>query len=195
MPEEALAPEVEQDVAGAIDALKEAPDTGDEPLDEQPEVTVDSLAQELGWKPQDDFQGHEDDYVGPDEYIRRSKDIQDSMRKHLKENKKKLSSMDQTIKDIKIHYDNVAKAETTQNNKRLIELRKERDEAIEEADREKVDAVESEMADLYETASRSMQREDTTRGQGDPEEVSNFMDWHKDNAWYDFKEQGPETRK
>ncbi len=184
------APKKELEVADAVDALKkkegaDLPDTGDEKPDEKPETTVDSLAQELGHKPKDEFQGHEDDYVDAAEYIRRSKDIQDSMRKHLKENKRKLGAMDQTIKDIKTHYDNNTKVEASRNQKRLAELRVERDEAIEEADKKKVDTIESEMADLYETASRAMQKDDIP--EPDPEEVEEFLDWHKDNPWYRLK--------
>jgi len=194
MPEEAVAPVVEEEVDSAIDALRETegspPDTGEEASDEP--VTVEALAQDLGWKPRDDFQGHEDDYVGPDEYIRRSKNIQESMRTHLKENKRKLAKMDQALKDIKVHYDNISRADAAKNNKRLTELRKERDEAIEEADKEKVDAVENEMADLYETASKSM-KDDSPPDNSEEREA--FTDWHKGNSWYGLKGTGAGNKK
>ena len=180
---EKAAPEVEQEVEDAIDALtdeEESPDIGDDKL----EATVEELAQELGWKPQTDFQGHEDDYVGPGEYIRRSKDIQTSMRKHLKENKTKLASMDAALRDIKVHYETTTKAQEKIHKKQIEALRKQRIEAIEEGDPEKVDAVESEMAELYETASRPMQED---RPQVNPEEEDAFVDWQANNPWYSVK--------
>lgn len=180
-------PEVEQEVEGAIDALIDEESQEEEPEEEAPgeeeapkTPTVEELAQELGWKPQDDFQGHEDDYVGPDEYIRRSKDIQTSMRTHLKENKRKLASMEGALRDIKVHYEANTKAQAVKHEEQLVELRQQRIEAIEEGDAARVDAVENKMAKLYETTSEQPREEVKVN----PEEEEAFDDWMAENPWY-----------
>jgi len=147
-------------------------------------LTVEELAKKMMWKGKEDFQGHEDDFVNAETFILRGQDIQESMRKRSKETNKKITAMAQTIKDVKSHYEATLKAETARQQKRLTELRTERDEAIEEADKEKVDAVESEMADLYEATSKPMQREDEEE---DSEEIVEFTDWHKGNSWYTLR--------
>ena len=177
------APEVEQEVEGAIDALidegEESPDEGEESPDEET-PTVEELAQDLGWKPQEDFQG--ENYVGAAKYIRRSKDINKNLGNRLKETNRKLTSVEGSIQGIKAHYEANTKAQAIQYEKQLGELRQQRVEAIEEGDTERVDAVESEMADIYETTSRRPPPSNDV--QVDPEEEEAFEDWMGENSWY-----------
>jgi len=168
---------------------KEAPDVGAETPEEEPEapeVTVKAIAKEMGWKGPDDYQGHEDDYVDAPEYIRRSKDIQDSMRQHLKDNKRKMSDMDRGIQDLKSHNEHVFKVQLSKQKQQIDELRKQRREAIEEGDVEKVDSLEGKMSTIYSSAEPPPDTPPSPKT--DPEEIANFEGWNKTNPWYRGKD-------
>ena len=75
----------EKEVQEELEEEPEVTEPDEKEVKEPEDPTIEDLAREQGWKPSDDFTGHEDDYVGPVEYIRRGKDIQDTMRKHLKD--------------------------------------------------------------------------------------------------------------
>ena len=174
MPEEELAPQEEQEEV--------AEETPEEESEEQ-EASVADLATEMGWKPQDDFQGHEDDYVDASTYIRRSKDIQDSMRQHLKENKRTMTSMQRGFEDLKSHNEMVYKADLKKKEKEIEVLQKQRVEAIEEGDVNQVDKLEVEMSELMDvTAPRRSEAP-----QPDPEQFTAFSKWQEDNPWYGVK--------
>ena len=93
---------VEDTPEEAIEEPVDSYDLGEE-TPEEPETpkepTVEEIAKDLGWRPKDEFQGDEDNYVDPATYIRRSKDIQQSMSQHLKDNRRKLDQMDKAVKE------------------------------------------------------------------------------------------------
>ena len=154
----------------------------DEPAEEEAvedAATIESLASELGWKPKDDFQGHEDDYVDAATYIRRSKDIQDGLRQHLKDNKKKLSSLERGLDDLRVHNERVFKAELRKQKEEIKALKAQRREAIEEGDVERVEEIEEKMENLAREESS-----DEPEYELDPEQYEVFSSWLKDNAWY-----------
>jgi hypothetical protein len=184
--------EVEREVEDAIGALREGEGTGKEPVDDVKEdfeeeseetPTLEELAQDLGWKTRDEFQGHDDDYIPPEKYIRNSKDIQASMGKHLKENKRELASLKTALNDLKVHYQANTRVLMEEHEDKLAKLREQRIEAIEEGDRERVDDVESKMAKMYENAPKFNSERDN-EPELDPEEVEAFENWKDANTWY-----------
>jgi hypothetical protein len=147
-------------------------------------LTIEKLAKEMGWKGSDEFQGREDDYVDAAEYIRRSKDIQDTMRKHLNDNKRKMTDMERGIQDLKLHNERVFKVQLEKQKREIDELRKQRREAIEEGDVEKVESLDGRMLDLYNLTETP---DEPSVPPPDPEEAASFADWCKSNPWY-FKD-------
>jgi len=151
-------------------------------------ITVEELASEMGWKPKDKFTGNETDYVGPDEYIRRSKDIQKAMRQDMKESQKKLSKMDATIRSLKAHYDSVSQAQAAEYQRKVDELKQARIAAIEEGDVAKVEKIEGDIATMSEYAASTPKTPDSTE-QDYSELRAVFAGWHKDNPWYSYGDQ------
>jgi len=151
-----------------------------EPEEKTEQDTIESLATEMGWKPKTDFQGNEDDYVDAATYIRRSKDIQDTLRQHLKDNRKKMTSLEKGIEDLRIHNERVYKAEIARQKEQLEALRSQRKEAIEEGDVAAVEQIEQKMNQLN--------VEDKPQEQKvDPEEYQAFSSWLKTNTWYNLE--------
>jgi len=194
MPEQILLPEAEEDTPEVLEEPEVSVES-DEPTEEpkepkKPEETVESLAGELGWKPKDNFIGHGDDFVSAGEYIRRSKDIQDTMRNNLKSNKNKLSQVEKGLRDLKRHSETVMKSEIRDLKKRVEDTQTARDEAIEEGDKDAVYKADKEMSELREEAQshieRVMQSQEEDKGDDhlDPQQVSSFKSWTQANPWY-----------
>jgi hypothetical protein len=186
MPKEALAPEVEteEDIAPEEEAeVTEETEAAEEPKEVESPETLESVAEQLGWKPKKNFQGEDDTFVDAKTYILRSKDIQDSLRKHLKENKQKMTSLEKGLEDLKFHNERVFKTQLAQQKKQIEELKAQRKEAIEEGDVEKVDKLEVQMNELME----SDNSDDKPAPKVDPEVYETFSGWIKENTWYDVQ--------
>ena len=181
-------PKVEEEVEDAIDALREEEvegehfesedETAEETEEETKEESLEDIASEYGWNR--NFKG--ETKLTAAEFLRKGEDIRISTRKSLKEQKRKLESMEDAILDIKDHYAANTKAQAAKHKKQIETLRKQRIEAIEEGDPERVDEIEGEMYDIYQTA--DPKKESPKEPQADPEEVDFFNDWRKANPWY-----------
>lgn len=137
---------------------------------------VESLAKELGWRPDVDFEGK--DFVDAETYIRKSKDIQNTMRGYIKDQKNQLNDMSTSINDLKIHNEQVYKAEVKTLKKELSELQEEKKEAIEDGDVEKVGEIDGKIDGVYVSMS-----ENKPTGSHPPAN-SAFEVWAGKNKWY-----------
>ena len=183
---------VEEAVVETPEVAPDEYDVGEEAPEETPEETpaeptVEDLAKDMGWRPKDEFQGNDDTYVDPATYIRRSKDIQQSMSQHLKDNRRKMDQMDRGIKDLHDHYQQVSKVQIAKQQKEIEKLREAKREAIEEGDVSKVDEIESEMLDKYNSMETAPPPE---RPKPDPTHVEAFDGWKAKNDWYSAQGQG-----
>lgn len=152
-------------------------DTGVEPEEtneEEPEETLtetEELAVEIGWNP--DHEG--EDTVDARTYILNSRDIQDSMRKKNKSSDREISRLTTGLENVKDYYRNLDTARARKMETEIGRLKKERDEAIEDGDVDKVKGIDAKIEESKEEAIPLME-EDTDN----PE----FDDWQGDNTWY-----------
>jgi len=145
----------------------------------------------MGWKPQEEFDGGDEYFVDAAEYIRKGKDIQDSMRRALKDQKKQLSTMNmnQTLAELKAHNEKVYKAEISNLKKSLADLKSQKKEAIEEGDVERVEGIDEQIEALKESIEAPVVKPAVT---GTSEaDAAEFDAWVKENRWY---ETNPEMR-
>ena len=173
--------------APPLEAAVEATDDQIEaPEDVTPEATVESLATDMGWKPKDNFQGDDETYVDAATYIRKGEDIKESMRMHLKDNRRKMTALERGIDDLKVHNDQVFKVTLAKQQREIEELRSQKREAIEEGDADKVDQIEGQMLEKYNTMEEPAKRppEPPTPKE---EDVSAFDGWRNTNPWYNVK--------
>ena len=187
--------EVQQETPEEVDVYEvesEEPEAEavDETPDEPSEPTVEEIAKDLGWRPKDEFQGDDDNYVDPVTYIKRSKDIQQSMSQHLKDNRKKLEQMERAVNDLHKHYQTVSKAQIAKQQKEIERLRKEKREAIEEGDVDRVDQIESEMLEQYSSMESNRPDDRPEAPEPDPRDVEAFERWVSQNNWYSVKGNG-----
>jgi len=135
--------------------------------------TIEELATQLGWKHDHDGEN----FVDASTYILRSREIQDSMRDHNKDLKSQLSNLQGSVDALKEHNERVYKAELTRMQGEIERLRKERREAIETADVDKVDALDKEITGLEENLNQPAPK-------SGPSTNPIYDDWVKDNEWY-----------
>lgn len=133
---------------------------------------VEAMAIELGWNP--DFDG--DGKVDAKTYILKSREIQDTMREHIKEQKGQLHELSDSVAALKSHNEKVYKAEVSKLKNELEELKRERKEAIEEGDVAKVDALDERIGGVKDSMSQPSER---------PRNTAEFDAWVVDNKWYE----------
>jgi hypothetical protein len=134
---------------------------------------VETLAMELGWRPKGEFDG--DEFVSAKDYILKSRDIQDTMRTHNKDLKRKLSELDSSVAELKSHNERVYKAEVSKLKSELKTLKKEKVEAISEGDVDRVDALDEQIDGVKEAI-----KEPPNKSASNPE----FDEWVAENEWY-----------
>lgn len=143
---------------------------------------VETLAKEMGWQPKEDFKGDEANYVDAESFIKKGQDIQDSMRKSLKDQKRQLSEMSSSLTELKSHNERVYKAEVGRLKKELAELTDQKKLAIQDGNVEKV----GELDDQIDTVKESIAApEKTDSGEKASSSPGDFEEWAADNKWYD----------
>lgn len=135
---------------------------------------VKELATQLGWR--EDHNG--DDAVDAKTYILRSKDIQKSMSQHNKDLKEQLSSLGGSVEALKKHNESVYQAEVKKLADEVIALKKERRDAIELADIDKVDELDKQIEDKQKDLNAPKKVEHTKT------ENPAYDAWITDNQWY-----------
>jgi hypothetical protein len=174
--------EIEEDVKVEEPEPKALPKEGEpekktEPVKEPEPTEIETLATEMGWRP--DGQGKDGESVDAETYIRKGRNIQDTMRGHIKDQKQQLSDLGHSIEDLKLHNKQVYKAEVTKLKTELTTLKKEKKAAVADGDVEKVDELD-EKIDGVKEAMEEPELENKSASTENPE----FNEWAKTNTWY-----------
>jgi len=146
-------------------------------------ASVEELAQEMGWRPKENFdEESNNEFVDAATYIRRGGDIQTNMRKSIKDQKRQLTAMTNSIEELKQHNERVYKAEITTLKKDLASLKLEKNEAIQDGDVDLVEKIDAKIDLVQESISQPEKATETAaQPQGeDPE----FTEWVAKNDWY-----------
>ena len=143
---------------------------------------VETLAKEMGWQPKEDFNGDEANYVDAESFIKKGQDIQDSMRKSLKDQKRQLSDMSDSLVELKSHNERVFKAEVGRLKKELAELTDQKKLAIQDGNVEKVNELDGQIDTVKESIAAP---EKTDSGEKASSSPGDFEEWVADNKWYD----------
>lgn len=159
--------------------------------DEEKEVgTVEQLAMDMGWNP--DFEGDEEKpALSAEEYIRKGAEIQQTMRKHLKEQKGKIENLEGTLTDLRMgvdelrqHNERVYKVQVQKLQAELETLKKQRREAIEEGDADQVEEIDKK---IMTTQQAAHEVSPASAVHNDAAAIANqraFEEWAKDHSWF-----------
>jgi hypothetical protein len=159
VPEEVV---VEQEGSGETSQVT----TGTEPS------AVEQRALEMGWRPKDDFDGDESDFIDAQEFVRRKPLFEkiDHVGKELKETRKALKALQE-------HHQKVKEAEY-QNA--LRQLKAEKKTALEEGDADALIEIDERLANVKaEEVAQRVQQEQQAKTPH-----PNFVQWVQKNQWY-----------
>lgn len=147
-----------------------ATDTGQE----VPAIEV--KAREMGWRPQEEFHGDVDKFVGAAEFVARQ-----PLFEKIETQSRQLKNVQKALDALTGHYTSVRE---TEYKRALSELKAQRKEAISDADGARFEAVDNQIQEV-EQKFAEIKREDKKSTQSDPSE---FISWKAKNDWYEKDE-------
>lgn len=134
--------------------------------------TVEKRALEMGWRPKEEFEGDEEDFIDATEFVRRKPLFEkiDHVGKELRETRKALKALQE-------HHTKVKEAEY-QNA--LKQLRAEKKTALEEGDADRLIEIDDQIAEAKaaEVLQKSQQQQEARAPH------PNFVAWVGKNQWY-----------
>jgi len=141
-----------------------------------PEYTeVEQRALEMGWRPKEEFNGAEHDFIDAKEYVNR-KPLFDKIEYQSKE----LKNVRRALEALKTHY---TKVQETEYERALVSLKEERKQALNLGDGDKFDQVDEQIKLVEKQAAQIKQIQDTPIVQDDKTHPE-FESWVSRNNWY-----------
>ena len=125
------------------------------------------LARSMGWRPKDQYDGNEDDWIEADEYVARA-----PLYKNMSKQRRTIRKLEKQIQALADHNRRISQAT---KDHQLEQLRAARREAMENRDADEVEEIEKQISET-----EKVEVSDPT---ADINTV--FEDWKDDNEWYD----------
>ena len=136
---------------------------------------IEVRAMEMGWRPKEEWDGSDDDFIEAKEYVRRKPlfDKIEHQSRELKEIKKTLTALQEHHKAVK----------ETEFKRALEYLKAEKVKALEEGDAHKAAELDDQILDVREKQKEAK----AAQGQPSPEQQElhpDFVQWVGNNKWY-----------
>lgn len=153
---------------------------GEKPVDKAPEVPqlteIEKRAVEMGWRPLDEFNGDEDDFIDAKEFVRR-KPLFDKIEGQSKE----IKSVRKALEALKTHY---TKVQETEYNRALTTLKEKRQEAISNADGVTFDQIDTQIKEVESAMAVVKDTQNRPLVEDPPVVHPEFVAWQNKNQWY-----------
>lgn len=143
---------------------------------EQVETTVDPFverAKEMGWRPKEEFQGDEVDFVDAKEFVQRT-----PLFEKIESQNKVIKNLTKSFEALKGHHTKVREMEY---QRALASLKQERQNAINEADGTRFEVADSKIKEVEQQYQELQTEAAQNTSAPDPAE---FVAWQKRNEWY-----------
>lgn len=139
-------------------------------------------ARRMGWAPQDEWRGKEEDWKNAEAFIKAGEENAGWLRERnrkldhaLAQTTAKLNQMTESFETVKEHY---TKVEQRAHDRAVKELKAQQKAAVAEGDEAAFERIDGEIEDLRKEATPAKKREATA------DEDPDFIAWHTDNDWY-----------
>lgn len=152
----------------AVEEIEEVEEQSEET--KQSESEIERIAVGMGW--QKNYKGDPDKFVDAETYIRRTHDVNSSLRKQLKE-------IGNVVNELKSHNERVYKAEVRRLEGEIATLKAERRTAIENGDVDRVDELDKKIDE-----SKAAVDEGRVAIQTAPTNNPVWDEWLEENGWY-----------
>lgn len=166
--------QVQDQVADQVVESQEESNTV-EGTESQPQLSaIEQKAIEMGWRPKEEFDGDETDFIDATEFVRRKPlfDKIEHQNKELKEVKKVLRSL----------QDHHVKVKETEFQRAVELLKAQKKQAYEEGDTDRIIEVDDQIADMR--AQRTAQAKAVEVTQEAQQIHPDFANWVSQNGWY-----------
>lgn len=136
---------------------------------------IEQKALEMGWRPKDEFDGDEEDFIDAKEFVRRK-----PLFERIEHQSKELKAVRKALEEFKGHY---SKVQETEYKRALSELKATQRAALAEGDIEKYHALNEAIDEVQDEAKELAQERDNIQV---VEEVVDprFQVWANRNPWY-----------
>ena len=148
----------------------------EEVVQETPEVSeIEQKALDMGWRPRDEFDGTDDEFIDAKEFVRR-KPLFDK----IEQQGKQLKATIKALEGLKQHYTSMREVEY---ERALKALKAERKQALSDGDADRFDVLDDQIKEVESEAAKIQQTKNVPAVQ---EEVVNpeFQSWVTRNNWY-----------
>lgn len=143
-----------------------------------PEVDpIEQKALEMGWRPKDDFNGDEAEFIDAKEFVRRA-----PLFEKIEHQGKQLKSAIKALEAFKDHY---SKVKETEYNRALSELKAARKAASREGDFERAEQYEEHIERIESEAAEFKQEQQQIRVDEPAQQNPQFVSWKNRNPWYE----------
>lgn len=132
-------------------------------------------AMELGWRPQEEWQGAPEDFIDAKEFVRRQ-----PLFEKIEHQSRELKQLKQAFDAFKTHHSKVKEAEY---NRALAALKTERRRALSDGETDRALAIEDQIEDIQ-GQKQQFEREVSTKEQEAPVARPEFVRWTQENSWY-----------
>lgn len=144
------------------------------PESNEPQYTeVELKAMDMGWRPKEEFNGDEADFIDAKEFVNR-KPLFDKIETQSRE----LKNVKKTLDALKAHYTTVREAEY---KRALKDLEAKREEAVSNADGAQFVAIDKQIKEIEQQAQEVVSAANTP---SEPEIHPEFQSWMSQNPWY-----------
>lgn len=137
---------------------------------------IELQAMSMGWRPKDQWQGNEDDFVEAKEFVQRK-----SLFDKIDSQSRQIKNITRTLADFKAHYDNVERAAY---QRAYNELKAQRRQALEEEDTRTALQLEDKMEQVQAEYAQKVEQQRVEQASQSKEPDPVFMQWVQQNQWY-----------
>lgn len=146
----------------------------EEPVKEEKQLSnMEQQALSMGWRPREEFEGEDDEFIDAKEFVRR-KPLFD----RLEQQSKQLKNVNKTLEQLKGHYTKMREVEF---NRALAELKAARKQAITDSDGDHFEAIDDRIKEVEKEAQKVLHEANEQVDAPDPAE---FQAWQSKNSWY-----------
>lgn len=145
-----------------------------EPVDNTPQYTeIEQKALDMGWRPKDQFEGSEDDFIDAKEFVRRQ-----PLFDKISQTGRELKEVRKALEAFKTHYTTVKE---TEYNRALDSLKAARKVALTDGDGDRFEALDEEIKSVEKQAEAIREQQNIPIA---PEPPQEFVNWQNANKWY-----------
>lgn len=134
---------------------------------------MEQQALEMGWRPREEFEGTDDEFIDAKEFVRR-KPLFD----RLDQQGKQLKNVSKALDQLKEHY---TKVKETEYNRAIEQLKAARQQSITDGDGAKFEVLDTRIKQVEREAAQAIAEAKPEVNKPDPAELDN---WMNKNSWY-----------